>query len=183
MTRFRLLIAILISAAASGCMASFSDRPARPQFVAPSPPPGVQIRSSSEHLLNSYGELVEMPFDTELDWFAANAVAQSGWVLREEADSEAGADLRVHVIDVQTGGPGLLSLLTAYLIPGYVDHRIEVQVSLDRGDGTVERCTRSVQLRTWYQTFLIFVYPFRSPSSARISSTEALALGCLAEVL
>jgi hypothetical protein len=162
-------------------MASFSETPTPPRFVPASVAPLVQIRSTDENLLEiGEGELVEAPFGTGLGWFASDAIVSSGWVA--STDDSAAADLRVHVVDLQRGGVGLLSLLTAYLIPGFVDHHIEVRVSLGRANG-VARCVRSAELRVWYQTFLIIVYPFKSPNYARIKTTEALALGCLAEIL
>jgi hypothetical protein len=98
-------------------------------------------------------------------------------------EDEPAREFRLHVAEYQGRGPALLSLATAFLIPDAVDHRIELELILPSLEGRDSRCARAAQVRTWYQTFLLLVYPFKSPAYNRIKSTEALALACLAELL
>ena len=95
---------------------------------------------------------IRPPFSTSLAGVAAEAISRSGWV-QVAPDSENSAELSIHVINSQGPGPGLLSTLTAFLIPGIVDHQIDVQVRLARPNVSPRDCNGSVGVRTWYQTF------------------------------
>ena len=182
MLRFRYSIVPLSFALLSGC-ASFSERPAFPEYAGPPMPQAVQLVVSGKNLLQmGRDDWMEMPFSDGLAGVAADAIWNSGWV-REATASDSVTEIRVYVVNYQGSGPGLLPTITAFLIPGLIDHRIDIEVKLMRAGGTTKHCIRSVETRTWYQTFLLFAYPFRSPAYGRIKSTEALALACLAELL
>lgn len=60
---------------------------------------------------------------------------------------------------------------------------MDVRLRVSSPGVSAATCTRTFDARTWYQTFLIFVYPFRSPAYGRAKATEALALDCLVEAL
>jgi hypothetical protein len=183
LNRLRFLVVLCVAVLASGCMATFSERPPLPSYAGPSSPMAVRLESSGEDFLYlTRDKRIEAPFSTSLAGVAAEAISRSGWV-RVTPGSESSASLSVHVINSQGPGPGLLPTLTAFLIPGVVDHQIDVRVRLSRSDASYRDCEGSVVIRTWYQTFFLFLYPFRSPAYNRMKSAEALALSCVAELL
>lgn len=168
-------------AALVGC-ASFSERPALPEYTGPSHPVDALLSVSGSSQLQLTGDRwTEMPASS-LPEVAKNAIWNSGWI-RSASDSSAAIRMELDVSQYQSSGPGLIPLLTAFVIPGVIDHRINLVLRATSATQKKVACSRSIQCRTWYQTFLIFVYPFRSPAWGRFKSTEALALGCLAEVL
>ena len=183
MNRLCLIVALWALALASGCMASFSQRPPLPEYSGPSSPMPVKLEVSGEDFLYlTTTEKVEAPFSTSLAGVASDVVSRSGWV-RVASESEDSAVLSIHVTNTQGPGPGLLSTLTAFLIPGIVDHQISVLVKLSPPDDSPRECGGSVVIRTWYQTFFIILYPFRSPAYNRMRTAEALTLGCVADLL
>ena len=166
-----------------GCYASFSERPRFPDYSGPSKPLTAVVSTFERDLLYLHPERwVEMPDFGFLVGAASDAIARSGWVL-EVAEDERLPELWVSVVHYQGPGPGLLSVLSAFVIPGVTDHRIDVEVGVRHPDGRLRKCDRSVETRTWHQTLLIFAYPFRPPSHGKAKSVEALALSCLAEIL
>ena len=173
-------------AAAPGCMASFSERPPLPEYPGPGAPVDVHLQAFGKSFLYVGGmhgdEFMEAPLGGSLAGSASRAILDSGWI-RAVGKPEYDTLLTVQVADYQGPGPGLLQLATAFLIPGVMDRRIDVRVELARAGQVARSCTQSTVVRTWYQTFLIFVYPFRSPTWNCMKSTEALALRCLADVL
>jgi hypothetical protein len=165
-----------------GC-ASFSDRPAPPDWTGPANPISASLTTSGSSLLQiGRDDWKEMP-QTSLPKVAADAIWNSGWVVRTSSESDASTRLELKVTQYQGAGPGLFSLLTVFVIPGWIDHRINLELTSSTPLNITTRCSRSVQMRTWYQTLLIFAYPFRSPAYGRIKASEAMALDCLAEVL
>ena len=178
--RLRVVLACL---AASGCMASFSESPPLPSYAGPPAALPVRLHSRSESFWQLRpGEWTPAWFAESLGDDAADAIRRSGWV-SEASGSDGVVELVVRVVTYQGPGPGLLSLLTAYMIPGIMDHQIDVRVTLFRPGYPGLQCDRSTMTRTWYQTFLLFVYPFKSPARGRARSAESLALGCTAEVV
>ena len=183
MRRVSLIVALFGLAFLSGCMASFSERPAFPTYSGPPTPLPVRLQASGKDFLHlPPDQWMEAPISSSLANVASDAIFRSGWV-QAAAESDGVTELGVYVAHYQGSGPGLLSTLTAFLIPGIVDHRIDVKVRLVRPGHVPRECVRSTETRTWYQTFLLFVYPFRSPAYGRIRSSEALALSCVAELL
>lgn len=148
-----------------GCFASFSERPPFPAYAGPSRAVPVVVSTSGESFLYlAPGEWINWPFSANLARAGEDAIWRSGWVVGTIDDGEV-SDLRLSVARYQGPGVGLLSVLTAYFIPGVVDIRIDVAVKLSRSAHGTRECSRSHELRVWYQTLLIFVYPFRSPTS------------------
>ena len=165
---------------ASAC-ASFSDLPALPKYDGPTSPLDVQLSADDEaHLEIARDDWRDMPTTGGLSVSATQAIWNSGWVT-----PSASSDLRlnVRVVSYQSQGPGLLSILTAFVVPGIIDHRVLLDATLFASTGSELRCSRVVEMRTWYQTLLIFVYPFRSPAYGRMKATEMLALQCLSDLL
>jgi len=144
--------------------------------------PVVVSTSGESFLYLAPGEWINWPFSANLARAGEDAIWRSGWVVGTIDDGEV-SDLRLSVARYQGPGVGLLSVLTAYFIPGVVDIRIDVAVKLSRSAHGTRECSRSHELRVWYQTLLIFVYPFRSPTRGEIASVQALTLECLAEIL
>jgi len=182
MSRLRFLGWISFGALLSSC-ASFSDLPPRPTH---SPPEratelGVHLTTVQKGFLQVGREWIEFAPSGLVDT-AADAIRDSGWV-QVALESETAPTLEVELSEYQGAGPGLLVFLTAFVIPGTVDHHLALKLSLSDSPGAKSTCTRSADTRTWYQTFLVFVYPFRSPAYERMKATEALALQCLAELL
>lgn len=175
-------ISLALLAASTSACASFTERPEVPPSPGRVKQVAVRLSRSWEGMLQ-FGstEWIRMPIATGLDQSAADAIWRSGWIRRQYGDEPA-YELRVHVAEYQGRGPALLSTLTGFLIPDAVDHRIELQLYLEAPDSTGATCTRSAEVRTWVQTFLIVVYPFKSPAFTRIKATEALALQCASEL-
>lgn len=179
------ILAIAILAQAVGC-ASFSERPAMPGYPGPAQPAEVRLVGTQRSLLQIGDEWRDNPWSsTFLLDEATAAIWKSGWVRRSvrRSSNEDPPTIELNVVELQGAGPGLLSALTAFVIPGIIDHRIDIEMNLSRSDAPRRSCFRSVEMRTWYQTVLIFAYPLRSPTYGRVKATEALALACLAQLL
>jgi hypothetical protein len=166
----------------SGC-ASFSDLPPRPTHSPPSgaTPPSVHLTTAEKAFLQAGRGWIEF-LPTGLAEVAADAIRDSEWV-RVTAESDGAPTLEMEMTEYQSDGPGLIVVLTGFVIPGMVDHHFDLKLSLSKSSDAKSTCTRAYDERTWYQTFLIFVYPFRSPAYKRMKAAEALALQCLAELL
>ena len=167
---------------AVGC-ASFSERPAPPQYKGPSQQVILRLTTDERARLQvGRDEWIDMPFTADLASSASQAIWRSGWVRPTQSGSST-PQLTLHILEEQSQGPGLLPMLTVFVIPGVVDHRVTLDAAFSVSDGSTLQCSRAVEMRTWYQTALIFVYPFRSPAHGRLKATEALALQCLSELL
>jgi len=173
--------AVATAALVAGC-ATFSTRPERP-VIGPTanPPPVTTLVSERAFLEAGRDNWINWPSAGLAD-FAASAVTSSGLV-RNAQDREPSAVLELSITEHQAQGPGLLTFASALLIPGAVDHRLQVDVKLTDLSGNTAACTRTADSRTWYEMFLIFAYPFGAPSYERIKASEALALQCVAELL
>src|SRR5258706_11412448 len=182
MSRLPALAWISCSALLCGC-ASFSDLPPRPTYSLPSgaTPLSIHLTTKQKAFLQVGREWIDLPTTGLVD-VASDAVRDSGWV-RAAPSSDVAPTLEIELIEYQSEGPGLLVLLTGFVLPGAVDHHLELKLTLSASPGAESTCSRSADMRTWYQTFLIFVYPFRSSGYRRIKATEALALQCLADLL
>lgn len=160
----------------SGC-ASFSERPVAPSLPAHPAPLAIELEAVEEAHLDVGGRWIDRPLEG-LVAPAAEAIWRSGLV-RAPREDEPAARLALRVRLHQSAGPGLLPLLTAFAIPGVIDHHVAVELELARPDGPSSTCRRSFDQRTWYQTLLVLVYPFRAPAYARSKACEAMALECL----
>jgi hypothetical protein len=76
------------------------------------------------------------------------------------------------------------SFLTAFLLPTALDHLIRVEgfVTLG-GPGTTISCVREDGATTWYQLFLVFLYPWHSPTALDDQLVDHLARECIADIL
>jgi hypothetical protein len=170
---------ISLGALFSSC-ASFSDLPPRPTYSSLAPL-SVHLTTTQKAFLRAGREWIDFASSGLAD-SAVDAIRESGWV-RVAPDDELAPTLELDFAEYQDNGLGLLSLLTAFVVPGTVDHHIALKLSLHDSSEPKSTCSRSADSRTWYQTLLVFVYPFRSPAYERMQASEALALECLAELL
>jgi hypothetical protein len=180
MPRLAWLAWLPIAAVVSGC-ASFTEVPPIPSFAPPRSPLGVRIVAKDESYFQAGRRWIEV-IDFGLSKDAANTIRESGWV-GVASDIGPAPTLVLKVTQYQGAGPALLVLLTGFVFPGPVDYHIDLKLELVEVDATRYTCARSADTRTWYQTFLILAYPFRSPAYRRMKTTDALALQCLAELL
>lgn len=163
-----------------GC-ASFTAPPLVPNHAPAQHPLEVTLRVSEASFLQvGPDEWIDWP-SSGLAATTADAIWESGWV--RHAGGVYQARLTLSLRHYQGAGSGLLPLLTAFVIPGTIDHRLELDLTLDDSPADTVTCHRSADTRTWYQPILIVAYPFRSPGYGRMRIYQALALQCLAEVL
>ncbi len=141
----------------------------------------VQLTTSEKSFLEvGYNHWEPWP-SAGLAALAADAMWRSGWI-REPRSGDSAAHLSLSLTHYQSGS-GLLWLVSAFLIPASQDHRFEIELTGTMSPEVSAKCTRSAETRTWYQLFLVLVYPFRSPAYGHIKLSQALALQCLAELL
>ncbi|HXZ84873.1 MAG TPA: hypothetical protein VEI82_05235 [Myxococcota bacterium] len=173
------LAAVLL---ATAC-ASFSARPKPPEYAGPLHPLPVRLSVTERSLVESDDHRwADQSGNGALASSALKAILSSGWIDEKRYDMSS-ALLDVRISNYQSQGPSLATVFTGCLVPGILDHRITVDASLSPATGAVERCSRAVEIRTWYQTFLILAYPFAAPRSVRSDAASALALQCVAELL
>ena len=178
----RIVCAMVLTSAVS--CATFSERPPFPRYTGPPEPIPVRLRIEEVAKLDvGWDDWIDHPGGTPgLAEWGGGALLRSQWVRLAPDPGEADV-LWLWVGSRQNRGPGLFSLGTLFAIPGFIDHGIQLQLTLRPGTDREMICRREIVMRTWYQTLLILFYPFKSPEHYRLKSVEALSLDCLAELL
>jgi len=147
-------------------MATFARREPE-QFIPLEGRPSLYLIVESEMVqLNNANQRVPVPWKSDSFGDVRDALAACGCYGDILPDS-GGADLeaRVSVRQVVHNKSALLNLLTALLIPAFEDRQLTIRAEVrDRRTGRVATAERSREFRVWYQLFLIFVYPFKSPA-------------------
>jgi len=163
--------------------ASFTSRPSRPDYAGPGRALPVRLNVTERGMQEQGdGRWADRPGNGELAHSATQAIVASGWIDEHRYD-ESSPLLDVRISNYQSDGPNFASVITACLVPGMLDNRITIDAELAPPRGEVLKCSREIDVRTWFQTFLIVLYPVFSPRAARAESTDALALQCVAELL
>jgi len=177
-----LCTALCALALAAGC-ASFASQPPLPDWAGPHHPLLVRFDVSERGMLQ-VGEdgWTDLPGNSALAKAAAKAVRDTGWIAEQRFDQKS-PRLDLHIANYQSDGPGIIVMFSGFLVPGVVRHRITLDASYQVGNDPPLSCSRTEEVTTWYQTFLLFVYPFATPPSGRAKVTNALALQCVAEIL
>jgi len=162
--------------------ASFTSRPPFPDWAGPLKPLPVRLTVTEREMQLEDGRWADRSGSGELAHSVTKRIHGQDWVEERRYDESAPL-LDVRITNYHGDGPNFASVLTACLVPGTLDNRITVDVSLSERDGEVMKCAREIEVRTWYQTFLIVLYPLFSPRAVRAQATEALALQCVADVM
>jgi hypothetical protein len=80
-------------------------------------------------------------------------------------------------------GNAWLSALTLYLVPFGRTHSYDLKMELtDAGGRLIAQCERSESVTFWWQTFLVFGWPFQRPLSMAPSVRHDLTRACIAEI-
>jgi hypothetical protein len=171
------------SAIALAACASFASRPPLPDWAGPARAVLVRFAVSERDMLQvSEDQWTDQPGNGALAKSVAKSVRDTGWIAEKRFDEQS-PRLDLHIANYQSDGPGVLVLFTGCLVPGLVHHKITLDASYQVGNGPPLSCSRDAEVTTWYQTFLIFAYPFASPPSGRAKVTDGLALQCVADLL
>lgn len=180
------LVACLpLVAASTGCMATFAS-------LDPERRPDLGDRPSlSVSVVNEVRQLDNANEDAPT-WFAPDDSRYVVEGLREcdcftaVAATQAPGDLRVSVrlSRVAQNRVGLLTLLTAYLLPAFEDRQISIRASVEdprsKAEGHAER-TRD--FRVWYELLLLPVHPFNSPALFEAKLVRQLAREAVTEAI
>jgi len=166
---------------ATAC-ASFTSPPALPDYAGPRNPLPFRVTVTEREMQLEDGRWTDRSGSGELARSATKVILHSDWIDEHRYDETAPL-LDVRIANYHGEGPNPLTVATGCLLPGTLDNRITVEVSLSSRDGDVVKCSREIEVRTWFQTFLIFAYPLASPRKVREQATDALAMQCVAEVL
>jgi len=130
--------------------------------------PSLYLNVESEMVqFNNADQRVPLPWKPDYAGDVRDALAACRCYGEILSDSEA-ADLeaRVSVRRVVHNKSALLNLVTAMLIPAVEDRQLTIHVEVrDRRTRQVATAERSREFRVWYQLFLLFLYPFKSPAA------------------
>lgn len=179
------VLAALVAVLAVGCMATFAPRePEQPIHLEGRPSLYLNIESEMIQL-NNANQRVPLPWKPDYAGDVRDALAACrcyGEILSDPGPADLEA--RVSVRRLVHNKSALLNLATAMLIPAVEDRQLTIRVELtDRRTGQVATAEESREFRVWYQLFLLFVYPFKSPAAFEMNLLPQLVRGAMSAAI